>query len=348
MDLVESLRTGLREAMRSRNQAAIRALRAALSAIADAEAVPAADPASVDPGSVADGPIAGASSGVGATEVSRRTLTPDERVAVVVAARDAWLATADEFDAVGRHPDAARLRAEAAALAAHLPTETRGEPLELLAAGRDADVFVHSPGWVLRRYRDGRSAHHEAELVRRVHALGFPAPAVADDHGPDVVMQRIDGPTLAAAILGGEIAVRSAGELLAGLHRRLHTLAWPGGQPLLHLDLHPQNVIVTADGPVVIDWTNARPGPAGLDVAVTAVILGLIVVRPEITGVGSELAGLVAAVGRDLLAAFTGAATPFVDQLDAAIGLRAADRNTTAAERDALARVAELVRDLAA
>jgi Ser/Thr protein kinase RdoA (MazF antagonist) len=44
--------------------------------------------------------------------------------------------------------------------------------------------------------------------------------------------------------------------LLAGLHDRLHALAWPGaapGEALLHLDLHPLNVILRGSGPVVID-----------------------------------------------------------------------------------------------
>jgi aminoglycoside phosphotransferase (APT) family kinase protein len=38
---------------------------------------------------------------------------------------------------------------------------------------------------------------------------------------------------------------------------------------VVHLDLHPLNVLVTASGPVVIDWTNARAGAPGSDVAVT-------------------------------------------------------------------------------
>lgn len=32
---------------------------------------------------------------------------------------------------------------------------------------------------------------------------------------------------------------------------------------VLHLDFHPANVMLTSGGPVVIDWTNARAGPAG-------------------------------------------------------------------------------------
>jgi aminoglycoside phosphotransferase (APT) family kinase protein len=43
---------------------------------------------------------------------------------------------------------------------------------------------------------------------------------------------------------------------------------------LLHRDLHPQNVILTAGGPMIIDWEGAAYGPALADVAMTWVIIG--------------------------------------------------------------------------
>jgi aminoglycoside phosphotransferase (APT) family kinase protein len=44
------------------------------------------------------------------------------------------------------------------------------------------------------------------------------------------------------------------------------------GDRLLHLDLHPANVILSPAGPVVVDWTNARRGDPAFDVALTWVI----------------------------------------------------------------------------
>src|SRR5207249_1316855 len=48
------------------------------------------------------------------------------------------------------------------------------------------------------------------------------------------------------------------------LHEQLHRIAAPEGlgsaghgERLIHLDLHPENVILSPEGPVVIDWTNA-------------------------------------------------------------------------------------------
>jgi aminoglycoside phosphotransferase (APT) family kinase protein len=42
---------------------------------------------------------------------------------------------------------------------------------------------------------------------------------------------------------------------------------------LLHLDLHPENVILSPAGPVVIDWANARRGEPLLDVVYTGIIV---------------------------------------------------------------------------
>ncbi|WP_277213213.1 phosphotransferase [Isoptericola croceus] len=131
--------------------------------------------------------------------------------------------------------------------------------MELLASGRGADVFALDVGRVLRRYRDGRSALREAETLRTVVAVGFPAPAVHATDGPDIVMDRVDGPTLGAALLDGTMPVDEAGATLARLHRALYAIEVDGGT-LVHLDLHPLNVILAPAGPVAIDWTDARPG----------------------------------------------------------------------------------------
>jgi aminoglycoside phosphotransferase (APT) family kinase protein len=45
------------------------------------------------------------------------------------------------------------------------------------------------------------------------------------------------------------------------------------GDGLCHADLHPENVIMTAEGPRVIDWLGAVCAPAALDLAYAHVIL---------------------------------------------------------------------------
>lgn len=221
--------------------------------------------------------------------------------------------------------------------------------MQLLAAGRDSDVFAYADGLVLRRYRDGRSAEGEAAVIRAVAGLGYPVPAVHDASGPDIVMERVDGPTLAAALVAGLPPAR-AGALLAELHDRLHALAWTGaapGEALLHLDLHPLNVILRGPEPVVIDWSNARPGPAGLDVAMTAVILAQVVVTDgmlEAVGIAESARPALTV----LLAAFADrVGTPYADQLAAAEALRRQDPYQSGAELAALSRAVELAAFLA-
>ena len=74
------------------------------------------------------------------------------------------------------------------------------------------------------------------------------------------------------------------GEIHADLHRRLQAIPAPSGTPgrvVVHGDLHPLNVIATADGPVVIDWRNAVEGTAEFDIAMTAIIFAQVALDPS-------------------------------------------------------------------
>jgi uncharacterized protein YqeY len=110
------LRSALSAAMRARETDAVRALRTALAAVANAEAVD-ADPSAVTATSVH---VAGAHAGLGAAEMSRRELDEDQVRALVAAERDERLTAADELDGHGQGEHADRLRREAAALDAVL------------------------------------------------------------------------------------------------------------------------------------------------------------------------------------------------------------------------------------
>ncbi|MCR1782532.1 hypothetical protein KVF89_08305 [Nocardioides carbamazepini] len=115
-DLAARLRDDLRSALRARDLATVKALRTMLGVIANAEAVPVADPAA---GPAGDGPIAGAAAGLGATETARRELTDAEVRSLVADERDDLLAAAEQID--GRAPErAVELRAAADLLASYL------------------------------------------------------------------------------------------------------------------------------------------------------------------------------------------------------------------------------------
>ena len=157
-------------------------------------------------------------------------------------------------------------------------------PGPLLASCRDSDIFECGPGLVLRRSRRGHSMATEARTMEYARAQGYPVPAVEEisDDGTDLVMERLTGTSMVAAISRRPWTIARQGTVLADLHRRLHEIPAPDwlppapcgeGDRLLHLDLHPLNVMVTAKGPVVIDWPNAVRGDGPVDVALTWVLM---------------------------------------------------------------------------
>lgn len=157
------------------------------------------------------------------------------------------------------------------------------DDLDPVASGRDADVFAVDDRRVLRRYRDGGDVANETAIMAHVARFGFPVPAVYEAYGANIVMERLHGPTMLEACAAGDLGLVQAGVELAELHRRLHAIPPLAGKTaddrILHLDLHPQNIMVTARGPVVIDWRNAAEGPADLDIAMSAMILAQVAVE---------------------------------------------------------------------
>lgn len=118
-----------------------------------------------------------------------------------------------------------------------------------------------------------------------------------------IVLGRLDGPTLLQLTRSGGVTFAQAGAILASLALSVHRMSPPPeawhlrgwmdhafrhagdivpehivsgtlalidrlqqpGDVLCHGDLHPENVIMTADGPRLIDWTFALRAPAAFD-----------------------------------------------------------------------------------
>jgi hypothetical protein len=132
---------------------------------------------------------------------------------------------------------------------------------------------------------------------------------VSLEGGFGVVLRRLDGPTLLQLSRSGAVTPEQTGAILATLAISVHKLACPpdvlslrnlmngssrlsdGTLPkhiatgilalierlapedgLCHGDLHPGNVIMTTDGPRLIDWGGATRAAAGLDLACCHVI----------------------------------------------------------------------------
>ena len=106
------IRAALTVAMKSRDRQAIAALRSALGAIDNAEAV--------DSEEHRAGAIENSAVGLGVAEVRRRELTETDIEQIVRAEIAERSAVADEYDRLGRSDHADRMRAEAEALAAVL------------------------------------------------------------------------------------------------------------------------------------------------------------------------------------------------------------------------------------
>jgi aminoglycoside phosphotransferase (APT) family kinase protein len=202
---------------------------------------------------------------------------------------------------------------------------------KLIAEGRASEVFDLGDGRVLRRFKRGGRPEREALVMRHARLHGYPVPEVLEVTVEALVLEKVDGPTMWEAATEDPSTVPAHAESLARLHRQLHEIVAPDGlaavgdgDRLLHLDLHPANVILSPAGPVVIDWTNARTGEPAFDVAVTWVI------GATSTGLGS--------LGRGFVARFL----PHFDRgelrraLSAAAEYRLADANVTDEERQAV------------
>lgn len=215
------------------------------------------------------------------------------------------------------------------------------------ARGRDADVFALPDGRVLRRYRNGGDSAPEAAVMRYVAGLGFPVPRVFEAAGPDLVMERVDGPTMLAALADG-LDLDGAAAILARLATDLHALppmpGYPPGARMLHLDLHPDNVLLTPAGPVLIDWRNAAPGPPDLDLALSALILAEVGTGSiTVPGAPPGLADAARAMLTSFLRAVGGEP---MRGLDRAVAIRRENPTLSAAEKAGLDDAADLVATL--
>ncbi|MEU6247779.1 phosphotransferase [Glycomyces sp. NPDC047010] len=155
--------------------------------------------------------------------------------------------------------------------------------MHLLSSGRASKVYALSDNRVLRRC--SWDLEPEARLMAHLRDQGYPVPEVFRIDGNDMTMERLHGPTLAEDLFAGRVAPPAAAALMLDLLERLHRIPAPdwlpgetrgldlNGRSVLHLDMHPENIIGTADGPVVIDWTNAAAGDPAVDRAVSWTIL---------------------------------------------------------------------------
>jgi len=184
-----------------------------------------------------------------------------------------------------------------------------GRTADVHAFGTDAVVKVPGPE------TPGHWAQIEADISTAVHRHGLPTPAVRDvmtiDGRECIVFDRIQGPTMWQRMLEQPTEVEALATEMVGLQRMIHAAGIPEGVPdltsrlqsktsacsaitegerdeaahlvaglprgaaLLHGDLHPGNVLLGPDGPVVIDWFDAAIGHPVADVIRSSFLLRL-------------------------------------------------------------------------
>jgi len=167
------------------------------------------------------------------------------------------------------------------------------------------------------------AAESEYQKAAAVYQSGAPAPAVDGviqvDGRHGVIFERLEGPSLLNDTTSQPWRLMRSANLMAELHARMHA-CHPSGLPaqrdrlrekiqsarplpdalkqtaltalsqlpddnaLCHGDFHPDNIVLSARGPVILDWTDATCGHPLADVARTALLMQHAALPPHIPG----------------------------------------------------------------
>jgi Phosphotransferase enzyme family len=183
----------------------------------------------------------------------------------------------------------------------------RGSRSVVYAWGNDAVAKVPLPstpeGWM----------RYEATYTSAVYECGAPVPKVLGieivDGREAIIFERVDGPSMWDEMMKRQSEATAFGQRLGGLHRDILSMSppitlptqrsrlaskigeaartidhslnralrllppSPGRVMLCHGDFHPKNIILSAHGPVVVDWFDASRGDPCADVARTSLLL---------------------------------------------------------------------------
>jgi len=155
---------------------------------------------------------------------------------------------------------------------------------------------------------------YEARVTGAIHKAGLPAPAVGGvvevEGRQGIILERLDGPSMLQVLRSRPWRIGQLGRTQAELHAAIHSCEMPelpslrenlrgaiqaqadlpnetkgavlnhleqlpDGNTLCHGDFHPDNILMSSRGPVVIDWANPRRGDPLADVASSSLLLRL-------------------------------------------------------------------------
>jgi len=182
----------------------------------------------------------------------------------------------------------------------------QGRTAEIYAWGDNQVLKLYRAGW------SAAWAEQEARISQMVSATGLPVPAVGGvievDGRHGILFERIAGPSLVQQFGAKPWTLVRALRAFTGLHLTMHARTipdlpsqreqlmrmigeaspipdgvraaalerlkrLPASQVLCHGDYHPDNVLMTRNGPIIIDWGGASSGHPLADVARTALLL---------------------------------------------------------------------------
>ena len=185
------------------------------------------------------------------------------------------------------------------------PLLGRGRTAEIYAWGEGQVIKLFLEGWPEEAVR------HEEEMARLVMALGLAAPRfygrAAIGRRTGLIYERIEGPSMLQALLKAPWRLVRYAERFAALHAAMHRERQPGlpsyreglaqrirkapllaeaekayllaclealpaGEAICHGDFHPDNILISPHGPVIIDWNDAKRGAPAADVARTVLL----------------------------------------------------------------------------
>jgi uncharacterized protein (TIGR02172 family) len=183
---------------------------------------------------------------------------------------------------------------------------------QCIGKGRTASVYEWGGNEVLKLFNKGENMGNEAENCRIINSLGIPSPQVVGTieidgcHG--IIFERVSGVTMTRMIEPNRENLAKYAKLLAELHTEINSHRvniapnlrkelvnkigfirkidrikrnkiiemlneLPEDNSICHYDFHPDNVIISQRGPVIIDWANVLVGNPLADVARTSLIL---------------------------------------------------------------------------
>jgi len=193
------------------------------------------------------------------------------------------------------------------------PKLADGRTAEVFAWGEDQVLKLYREGWPRRVVE---FEHHQALASQQT---GYRVPQVGEiveiDERVGIIYQRLEGETMFNAIQNNLFSFPGVTRQMTDMHLEMHVCeasgletirqrltdkicavdflppgaqekilkhlhALPEKSKLLHGDFHPDNIMLTPDGPLIIDWIDATLGHPLADVARTTVI-GTFGVPPE-------------------------------------------------------------------